>query len=229
MRYLVCAALCLTLGLAGCGLVPGSVGERAPSSRSEELTGPVKLKDVEVTEYRGQRLGSVDDFRENSIRGVQEVDRRSYRLSIAGEVARPKTLTYNEVLERPRFEKAVQLDCVEGWSVYVLWEGVNLADLIGEARPEPGADTVVFRCADGYSTSLPLDYIERRDILLAYKMNGIEMPEERGFPFQVVAEDKWGYKWAKWITAIELTSDKEFRGYWEQRGYDNDGDLPTSR
>jgi DMSO/TMAO reductase YedYZ molybdopterin-dependent catalytic subunit len=41
----------------------------------------------------------------------------------------------------------------------------------------------------------------------------------------VVAQDKWGYKWAKWVTEIEVSEDSEFRGYWEQRGYDNDGDF----
>ena len=40
-----------------------------------------------------------------------------------------------------------------------------------------------------------------------------------GYPFQLVAEDKWGYKWIKWIVKIELTDDPSYRGYWEQRGY----------
>ena len=48
-------------------------------------------------------------------------------------------------------------------------------------------------------------------------------PAERGFPFQVVAESKYGYKWAKWITSIELSSDLNFKGYWESYGYSNDG------
>ena len=53
-------------------------------------------------------------------------------------------------------------------------------------------------------------------------MNGQEIPPERGFPFQVVAEDRFGYKWAKWVTGIEVSDDENYRGYWEQRGYDND-------
>jgi DMSO/TMAO reductase YedYZ molybdopterin-dependent catalytic subunit len=43
-----------------------------------------------------------------------------------------------------------------------------------------------------------------------------------------VAEDKWGYKWIKWIVKIELTDDPTYRGYWEQRGYSNTGDLDKS-
>jgi DMSO/TMAO reductase YedYZ molybdopterin-dependent catalytic subunit len=56
-------------------------------------------------------------------------------------------------------------------------------------------------------------------------MNDVTLPPERGFPFQVVAESKWGYKWVKWVTAIELSDDAEYQGTWEQRGYNNDADI----
>ena len=58
-----------------------------------------------------------------------------------------------------------------------------------------------------------------------YRMNNVTLPPERGFPFQLVAESKWGYKWIKWITAIELSDNEDYRGYWESRGYPNDADL----
>ena len=61
--------------------------------------------------------------------------------------------------------------------------------------------------------------------MIAYKMNGLELPPERGFPFQLVAETKFGYKWIKWITEIEFSDDENYQGYWESRGYSNDGDL----
>jgi len=83
---------------------------------------------------------------------------------------------------------------------------------------------VIFYAADGYSTSLPLDYIEDRDILLAYSMNGVTLPAERGFPFQLVAEDRWGYKWIKWVTRIEVSDDPSYRGYWEKRGFSQSGE-----
>ena len=54
------------------------------------------------------------------------------------------------------------------------------------------------------------------------KLNDITLPDDRGFPFQVVAESKFGYKWSKWITRIELSDDTDFRGYWESVGYNND-------
>ena len=60
---------------------------------------------------------------------------------------------------------------------------------------------------------------------MAYKMNEISLPSERGFPFQLVAESKWGYKWIKWVTEIELSDDVNYKGYWESRGYSNEADL----
>ncbi|TLM98331.1 MAG: oxidoreductase, partial [Actinobacteria bacterium] len=108
-------------------------------------------------------------------------------------------------------------------------ERVRIADLLEQAGYDPGAKVVIFRCYDGYSTSLPLDFVVGRNLLLAYKMNGIDLPRERGYPFQVVAEDKWGYKWAKWVTGIEVSSDTRFLGYWEKRGYDNDATLPSTK
>ena len=98
-------------------------------------------------------------------------------------------------------------------------------DLIKDAGALPSAKVVIFYAYDGYSTSFPIDYIVNNNILMAYEMNNVTLPPERGFPFQLVAESKWGYKWIKWITRIELSNDTNFRGYWESRGYSNDGDL----
>jgi len=53
----------------------------------------------------------------------------------------------------------------------------------------------------------------------------VVLPPERGFPFQLVAESKLGYKWIKWITEIELSDDVNYRGFWESRGFSNDADL----
>jgi DMSO/TMAO reductase YedYZ molybdopterin-dependent catalytic subunit len=63
---------------------------------------------------------------------------------------------------------------------------------------------------------------------MAYKMNNVTLPPERGFPFQLVAESKWGYKWIKWITTIELSDDSAYRGYWESRGFSNTGNVTES-
>jgi DMSO/TMAO reductase YedYZ molybdopterin-dependent catalytic subunit len=126
------------------------------------------------------------------------------------------------------YKKVVTLDCVEGWSATILWEGVLARDLLAEAEPLANAEVLIFHAYDGYTTSLPIDYIMENDILMAYKMNDVILPPERGFPFQLVAESKWGYKWIKWITEIELSDDANYRGYWESRGYSNSADLDRS-
>jgi len=194
--------------------------------RDRSVSEPTDLDAVEVREYEGQDLSSISDFRENSIKGPQQVDRDEYRLEITGLVDTPLSLTYQDVIGKEQtYRKVVRLNCVEGWSVDILWQGVKLQDLLDKAGADPDARVIIFRSADGYSTSLPADYIRDNDILLAYRMNDVELPADRGFPFQLVAQEKWGYKWAKWITGIEVSDDTSFRGYWESRGYENDADL----
>jgi len=186
-----------------------------------------KLRPGEVSEYMGQNLSKIDDFRENSIKGPQNVDINSYRLTITGLVNSPKTYTYDDVVNKhQRYEKAITLHCVEGWDVTILWEGVLVKDLLNEAGIDPKTKVVIFYAYDGYSTSLPLNFIVDKDILMAYNMNGLVLPPERGFPFQLVAESKYGYKWMKWITKIELSDDENYRGYWESRGFSNDANVP---
>jgi DMSO/TMAO reductase YedYZ molybdopterin-dependent catalytic subunit len=181
----------------------------------------------EVREYEGQNLSSISNFRENSIKGPQYVNASTYRLTITGLVNKTLEYTYDEVINGfQRYQKVVTLHCVEGWSVKILWEGFLLKDLLNEAGIEPKATVVIFRAYDGYSTSDPIDFLLNNDILIAYKMNGLVLPPERGFPFQRVAESKYGYKWIKWITSIEVSTDTSFRGYWESRGFSNDANLP---
>jgi len=189
--------------------------------------GTSTLRPVEIREYEGEKLSSIDDFRENSIKGPQFIDNENYRLVVTGLVNNEIKYTDGDVISNHQlFEKVVALHCVEGWDVTILWEGVLVKDLIEEAGVDSGAKVVIFYAYDGYSTSLPLDYIINNDILMAYKMNGVVLPPERGFPFQLVAENKYGYKWIKWVTQIELSDNVDYRGYWESRGFSNDADLP---
>ncbi len=182
---------------------------------------------IEVRDYQGKRLNSINEEPENSIKGPQVVDIDSFKLEIDGLVATPTALSYTDVTAMPSEKKVIELNCIEGWTMTYLWEGVPLGDLLETAGgADPSAKVLIFHCADGYTSSLPLDYILRRNIILGYKMNEVTMPPERGYPFQVVAEDRWGYKWAKWVKRIEVSSDVNYLGYWEKRGYENDAVLP---
>jgi DMSO/TMAO reductase YedYZ molybdopterin-dependent catalytic subunit len=184
---------------------------------------------VEITDYEGEELSSINDFRENSIKGPQHIDKESYMLRITGLVDNPNNYSYDEIVDDfQTYKKVVRLDCVEGWSVTIFWEGVLVSDLIKEANASSNATVVIFHAYDGYTTSFPLDYILENEIIMAHKMNNVTLPPERGFPFQLVAESKWGYKWIKWITEIEVSDDINYRGYWESRGYSNTADLNES-
>jgi len=195
-------------------------------SARQSSTNVENLAAVEIREYQGTDLSSIAAFHENSIKGPQQIDLESYRLKVDGLVENSLEDTLAEVTDNHQsYKKVVTLNCVEGWRVTILWEGVLVKELIEEAKASPEANTVIFHAYDGYTTSLPLDYIMGQDIMLAYKMNGVVLPPERGAPFQLVAESKWGYKWIKWVTEIELSDDDSYQGYWESRGYSNDADL----
>ncbi|HOU10112.1 MAG TPA: molybdopterin-dependent oxidoreductase [Clostridiales bacterium] len=213
MKRFFCMAFCALLlpGLFGCA-----------SNGSSNINS---LAEAEINEYQGEKLGSIKDFRENSIKGPQKVDIKTYRLKVDGLVEKTASYTYAEVLANPKYSKVVTIHYVEGWDVTILWEGVLLKDIFDRSKARAQANTVIFHSVDGYTTSLPLKTILDKNMILAYKMNGVVLPPERGFPFQLVAEDKLGYKWAKWIDRIELSDNADYKGYWEQRGYDNDADF----
>jgi DMSO/TMAO reductase YedYZ molybdopterin-dependent catalytic subunit len=180
--------------------------------------------ETENLSNEGKSLTPIAQQRNNAIRGTQYIDRESYRLQVNGLVENPLNLTYEEITGLPQTSKVVDLNCVEGWSFTAKWTGVRVAELFEEAGAMENATTVIFYSADGYSTSLDKDYLLENDIILAYRLNDVTLPPERGFPLQLVAEDKYGYKWAKWIVEIEL-GDSPYRGYWEERGYNNTADV----
>jgi DMSO/TMAO reductase YedYZ molybdopterin-dependent catalytic subunit len=216
----VVVAILLCGAAVGTWMIVSDLAGKGTIENAEELQA------IEIREYEGTDLSSIVDFRENSIKGSQYVDIDNYRLKVSGLVENPASYTFNETInDYQNYKKVVTLHCVEGWSVTILWEGVLLSDLIQEVGLSPNATTVVFHAYDGYTTSLPIDYIMDEEIILAYKMNGVPLPPERGAPFQLVAESKWGYKWIKWVTEIEISDNTDYKGYWERRGYSNDADL----
>lgn len=184
-----------------------------------------RYSELEIREYNGIKLDPSVGPRDNSIRGIQNVDIENYTLNITGLVNKPVSLKYDDVLNMTAYEKMITLYCVEGWNAQVLWKGAMLKEIIDLAEADGSANTVIFHCVDGYTTSMPLETIIDRNMILAYSSNNIALPPSLGYPFIVVAEDKLGYKWARWVNEIELSDDINYSGYWERNGYSNDAEI----
>jgi len=185
------------------------------------------LPEIETREFLNVTLTPLSEQGNNAIKGTQYIDRSVYRLQVAGLVENELNLSYGDLLRLPAYSEVAYMPCVEGWGFTAKWTGFRLVDLLDIVGLKPNATYVVFHCSDGYTTGLPLDYLKANKTLLAYGINDITLPPERGFPFQLVAVNKYGYKWAKWITTIEV-GDKVVEGFWESRGYSNNGDVGSS-
>ncbi|HKL12592.1 MAG TPA: molybdopterin-dependent oxidoreductase [Halanaerobiales bacterium] len=190
-----------------------------------DLMAQEDIQEVEINEYEGEKLGSIEDFRENSIKGIQDVEIEEYRLVVDGLVENSKKYKYSTLLKKEHIKKVITLNCVTGWSVKALWEGIPLKEIFEEVNVKDKANTVIFYSPDGYTTSLPLSFIIENNIMIADKVNDVQLPPRQGFPFQLIAEQKYGYKWIRWINRIKLSSDSEYLGYWESKGYSNSANL----
>ncbi|HCW73573.1 MAG TPA: oxidoreductase [Clostridiaceae bacterium] len=166
-----------------------------------------RFTETEIRDYKGVRLDPSIGPRDNSIEGIQRVEMENYVLTVKGMVENETEFTYEEVLEFPHMEKLITLYCVEGWDATILWKGVRITDLLDEAKLKPEGKILIFRCYDGYTTSLPLEEILDKDMMLAFSSNGEVLSEPLGYPFIVVAEDKLGYKWAGWLVEIEVSDE----------------------
>jgi DMSO/TMAO reductase YedYZ molybdopterin-dependent catalytic subunit len=226
----VAIILLATFLLTGCIAAPASTHTPAPTSAptptSATVTNPPS-GEVEAVEFMGKELTPLIQQRNNALAGYQHIDKATYKLAVDGLVDNPLSLTYADLLAYPQISKLMDLDCVEGWNFRAKWTGPELNSIFNDAKVRPEAKIAIFHTVDvpaGYS-SLDLSYIQDNNIVIALKDNDITLPDNRGFPFQVVAESKFGYKWAKWVTRIELSSDINFRGYWESYGYSNNAAI----
>jgi len=183
--------------------------------------------EVEAKEFMGVKLTPISQQRNNALEGTQFINNETYRLVVDGLVDNPLSLNYTDLLAYPQVSVLADLVCVEGWRFTAKWTGPTLDSIFADAGVQPEAKIAIFYSVDdpvGY-TSLDLSYIQDSNITIALKDNDITLPPDRGFPLQVVAQGKWGYKWAKWVTRIELSADTSFRGYWESLGYPNDANI----
>ncbi|MGY4903754.1 molybdopterin-dependent oxidoreductase [Streptomyces sp. 900116325] len=171
---------------------------------------------------------------------VPRIDAGSWRLRIHGKgVARPLTVSFQDLLGREIIERDITLACVsnEVGGPYVgnaRWIGVRLADLLREAGVKPPsrggpADQIVARSVDGMTIGTPVETVmDGRDAILALGMNGEPLPFAHGFPVRMVVPGLYGYVSAcKWIKDIELTTFASYDAYWVRRSWSQQAPVKT--
>lgn len=151
-------------------------------------------------------------------------DEESYRLRVWGKVKNELSLTLSEIKAMPSVEREDPLACVVGWTDKAKWRGVLIRDILEKVGLEPDGKFVVFYDDKNYSSSLSVDYINSGKPILAYEVDGEQLPREHGWPLRVVAPDKWGYKWVKWVAEMEITN-RGYEGTYESAGYSLNGNL----
>jgi DMSO/TMAO reductase YedYZ molybdopterin-dependent catalytic subunit len=157
----------------------------------------------------------------NSYRGTPSIDLANFQLKISGEVTNPISLKLADIHQLPLTSMVIRQVCVEGWAAIVQWGGVRMRDLLVLAEPLPTAKYVYFQSADGYYESWDMASVIHPQTLLAYQMNGRDLPADNGAPLRLAAPIKLGYKQSKWVNEIIVTSKLlPKRGYWEDLGYE---------
>jgi DMSO/TMAO reductase YedYZ molybdopterin-dependent catalytic subunit len=191
-----------------------------------ETPPPQTSYPTQIRQYQGQNLSSINSVYENAIAGTQYINQTTYQLTVTGLVNKTIQSTYDEIVDNHQnYQQVVTIHCVEGWSAKILWQGVLVYDLLQEAGVKSDATVVIFHGSDGYTTALPISYIIQNNIMIAFKMNNVTLTPQLGWPFMLVAQGQYGYKWIKWITEIEVSNDTSYLGYWESRGYSNNATV----
>jgi DMSO/TMAO reductase YedYZ molybdopterin-dependent catalytic subunit len=155
-----------------------------------------------------------------------------WSLAVEGLVANPQRFSLAQLRALPGRTQITRHDCVEGWSAIGKWTGVPLGEVLKLVAPRSEARYVVFHCADPmdrrgthYYESIDLEDAWHPQTLLAYGLNGTDLPVKNGAPLRLRVERQLGYKMAKYLMRLELVA--EFSrigggkgGSWEDYGYE---------
>jgi DMSO/TMAO reductase YedYZ molybdopterin-dependent catalytic subunit len=160
------------------------------------------------------------------------VDAATWRLEITGNVERPYTIGYDELLDLEAIEEVRTLECISnpvGGELIstAVWTGVRMKDLLDRATLKANSFKVVLTSVDGYSDSFPVAKAMEPDTFLAYLMNGTTLPQEHGFPVRVLVPNIYGMKNVKWLQQIKIET-FDFKGYWQAQGWDDGAIVNTN-
>lgn len=132
------------------------------------------------------------------------IDPAQWRLEITGQVGRPLSFTYEQVIALPSSERNVLLICPGVFANHGRWTGCSLRTILQQANVDRAASRVVFEEAGGKSAGYPLADVLSGKVFLAYQVNGTPLPRKHGFPLRVVAEDYYGAEWVKYVSRVRV-------------------------
>jgi DMSO/TMAO reductase YedYZ molybdopterin-dependent catalytic subunit len=131
----------------------------------------------------------------------------NWRLPIEGRVARPGSYSIADLQRFPSRTQITRHTCEEGWTAIAEWTGVPLSRVLESAGILPSARFVNFYAYDGYIDSIDLLDAFHPQTLLAYGMNGRDLPVPHGAPVRLRVEKHIGYKSMKYLQRIVVTDE----------------------
>jgi DMSO/TMAO reductase YedYZ molybdopterin-dependent catalytic subunit len=170
----------------------------------------------------GQRL--VTDWPVLDLGAEPNVTPQKFRLDVDGAVENRLSLSLEEFMALPQAESVSDIHCVTQWSRYDnRWKGVAARTVLELVQPKPDAKHIVFHSFDGYTTNVRLEQFDQPDVFLVHEWEGKKLTRAHGGPVRVLIPRFYFWKSAKWLRRIQFTIG-DHKGFWEQRGYHNNGD-----
>ena len=131
---------------------------------------------------------------------------KDWRLSVEGLVAQPASLSLDDVKRFPVRRQITEIACEEGWSYVAEWIGTPLVDVLRAAGIMPQARYVVYFSIQGnWWESIDMADALHPQTLLAYAMNGADLPVAFGGPLRLRVPRQLGYKSVKFINRLVVT------------------------
>jgi DMSO/TMAO reductase YedYZ molybdopterin-dependent catalytic subunit len=127
-----------------------------------------------------------------------------WRLTIDGLVARPLSLSLDDLRRMPSSSHITMHTCEEGWSFIAEWTGVELSHVLRLAGIRDQARYVVFYPFDQWWDSLDMADALHPQTLLSYQMNGDMLPADHGAPLRLRVARQLGYKSIKYLSRITV-------------------------
>jgi DMSO/TMAO reductase YedYZ molybdopterin-dependent catalytic subunit len=149
-----------------------------------------------------------------------EVDLDEWRLEVSGLVRRSGDYTLDDLRRLTRIVQNTRHLCIEGWDVIGNYGGVRVGEVLDYVGADPQARYLEMMCADDYYETIDMASARHPQSMFCYEMYGEPLTRAHGAPLRLVMPTKLGYKQAKYIVSLRVTSVLPARrGYWEDRGY----------